>query len=186
MQTMNLISDALAWAFNMFFQHLKLFAKLFLLSGAITIITALCTLGIALLIVPFYLTMCHIKIALKLYDNQPINSIKEDFFVDVHTFLKGLGALYLYTLIVNAGFVLFVIPGIYLASRYYYIIYAIVADRKDIMQSFTYSEQLTAPLPWHGFLLLLCATLLGGSLIFLGVAALMNVYAYKQCQKMHL
>lgn len=184
-KTIAIVYDALQWAFHTFTQHLLLFIKLIILSGAITLAATILTLGLAVLFVPFYMTLCFINIALKLYEGEPIESI-EDFFVGFVPFIKGFAALVLYGIIVTIGLMLFIIPGIYIASRFYYIIYCIMDQQSGIIASFKYSKYLTSDLPWHGFLLLCCATLLGSVWFLLPVAALMNVYAYKRSKQIYV
>jgi hypothetical protein len=184
-KTIALVYDALQWAFHTFAQHWLLFVKLIVLSGAITLAATLLTLGMAAFFVPFYMTLCFINIALKLYEGEPVQGV-EDFFVGFKPFVKGFAAFFIYGVIVIAGLLLFVIPGIYIASRFYYIIYCIMDQQSGVIESFKCSKRLTASLPWHGFLLLCCATILGSVWFLLPVAALMNVYAYKQSKQTYI
>lgn len=182
MKAITLVSDSLRWAFHQFADNLSLFIKLVLTFGLVTLVTCLLSFGLAMLIVPFYFTLCFIKVALMLYDGQKVHTI-EECLVGWKPFAKGFVALCIYSFVVCAGLILFIVPGIYIASRYYYIIYCIMGDDAGIIESFQSSSKLTEQLPWHGFLLLCCATILGSIWFLLPVAALMNVYAYTYCKQ---
>lgn len=178
-----IVYDALQWAVHTFVDHWLLFIKLIIISSAITLAATVLTIGLAALVVPFYMTLCFINVALKLYDGQSIHGV-EDFFIGFKPFAKGFIALFIYTVMVILGLILFIIPGIYIASRFYYIVYCIMDDNTGIIESFSCSKRLTAKFPWHGFLLLCCATILGGIWFLLPIAALMNVHAYRQCKQL--
>lgn len=181
-KTVALVYDALQWAFHTFAQHWLLFVKLIVLSSAITLAATILTLGLAAFFVPFYMTLCFINVAFKLYDGQTVHAI-EDFFIGIKPFIKSFIAISIYSVIVALGLVMLIVPGIYIASRFYYVIYCIMDDNTSIIESFRCSKRLTAALPWHGFLLLCCATILGGIWFLLPVAALMNVHAYRQSKQ---
>jgi hypothetical protein len=181
MKSILLVQDSLKWAFHKFADNLPIFLKLVLISTAITLLSTVLTLGLALIVVPFYVTLCFINIALMLYDGKKLDNIQQ-CTVGWKKFLKSFAALWVYSIAVLGGLILFVIPGIYIASRYYYVIYCIMSDDTGIIESFQCSNHLTEKMPWHGFLLLCCATILGSVWFLLPVAALMNVYAYKYCK----
>lgn len=208
MKSIALVQNSLKWAFHTFADNLPLFLQLILISTGITLLsTALTfgltliivpfyttpyfinsaliltvlTLGLAPLVVPFYITLCFINGALILYDGKKINTIQQ-CLVGWEKFIKAFAALWIYGIAVTGGLLLLVIPGIYIASRYYYVVYCIMGDDTGIIESFQCSNRLTEKLPWHGLLLLCCATILGGVWFLLPIAALMNVYAYKYCK----
>ncbi|MEX0848770.1 MAG: hypothetical protein WD055_00915 [Candidatus Dependentiae bacterium] len=182
MNNLSIVTHAATWAFKEFFDHITVFIKLFFLTALLVLIVGITTLGLGLPFLFFYITLCYIKVSYLLYQQQPVTL--RQFFIDWKTFIKGLAALILYTILVNIGLILFIIPGLYLASRYYYIEYCIVLDKSSITESFHCSDHLTKHARWHGLLLLLCATILGATIIFLPVAALMNVHAYNARKKL--
>lgn len=181
MKSLQLVQDSLKWAFHTFADNIALFFKMILIATSITLISSALSFGLALLVVPFYITLCFINIAFMLYDGKKIEDIKE-CIVGWKKFIKSFAALWVYSIAVAGGLILFIVPGIYIASRYYYVIYCIMSNDTGIIESFQCSNRLTEKLPWHGALLLCCATMLGSIWFLLPVAALMNVYAYKHCQ----
>lgn len=181
MKSMILVQNSLKWAFHTFADNLPLFLQLVLISTGIMLLSTALTLGLALLVVPFYTTLCFINSALILYDGKKIDNLQQ-CLVGWEKFIKAFAALWIYGIAVTGGLILFIAPGIYIASRYYYVIYCIMSDDTGIIESFQCSNRLTEKLPWHGFLLFCCATILGSIWFLLPVAALMNVYAYKYCQ----
>lgn len=181
MKSITLIQKSLKWAFHTFADNLQLFLKVTLFATGIIILSSLFTFGIALIIVPFYITLYFINTAFILYDGGKVVNIQQPL-VGWEKFIKAFAALWVYSIAVMGGLILFIVPGIYIASRYYYVIYCIMSDNTGIIESFQCSNRLTEKLPWHGSLLLCCATILGSVWFLLPVAALMNVYAYKYCK----
>ncbi|MEK6223814.1 MAG: hypothetical protein N2A97_02985, partial [Thermodesulfobacteriales bacterium] len=76
-----------------------------------------------------------IKIGLKLYENEQIGSY--DFLsFSSSLFFKFLLGYVLYTLLVVVGFLLLIVPGIYLAIKYQYVQYLIVDKNMDVIEAF--------------------------------------------------
>jgi hypothetical protein len=173
-----IIIDALRWAFIMLGKNIELYIKLVLVSGLIVFIGTLFSLGILFFLVSFYITLCFVKTAFMLDEGEKVTL--NTFWVGVVPFIKCWIALILYGLMVTIGLIFFILPGLYLASRYYYIIYCMMGDNATILGSFSCSEKLTRGNCLHAFYLFILATLFGSTFMLIPVAALMNVYAYKQ------
>lgn len=203
MESLMLVIDALKWAFKILADNLVLYVKLIAVSTLMMIINALVSFvvimmvmpevgqssyiipfgfGAWLYLVPFYFTLCYINVALRFYDGQSVTNLKQ-FFVNWRLFAKSFVALCLYSILFALGMACFIIPGLIIAALFYYIIYCIMADDMGVIKSFKCSLQLTKKQPLHTLLLLVCSTLLGAIWFSLPVAALMNVYAYKQRKK---
>lgn len=205
MESVTLVIDALKWAFKTFADNLVLYMKLFVISNLIALVSIMLFFCIILFVtqgnivpssgimplqligalwlylVPFYLTLCYINVALLLYEGQSVPNVRQ-FFIDWRLFAKSFVALFLYSLSFAIGMICFIIPGLIVASLFYYIIYCIMVDDTGIIDAFTCSLQLTKKQPLHSLMLVVFATMLGASWFLLPVAALMNVYAYKQRQ----
>lgn len=197
------VAEALKWAFKAFADNLGLYFRLMLVFTPVLIISKIISMFVPLLLhhvgenqaiglslatsgfwlstIPFYFTLCCIQVALHIYEGRPVTNIRE-CLVSWRQFVKGFIALFLYAILVLLGLICFIIPGLIIATYFYYIIYCIMSDNKGIIASFKCSLRLTKTLPWHALLLLLCATILGATWFLIPVAALMNVYAYKQRQ----
>ena len=132
---------------------------------------------IAFFTIAFYLTLCYIKVSLAIYEHKPV--ALRDFFIRDKRCITGCIALILYAALVSVGFLLFIIPGLYLASRYYFIEYCIMDQFQSVTTSFACSNALTKKHQWIGLFLLINATILGATTLLLPVAALMNIYCYK-------
>jgi hypothetical protein len=206
MESVTLVIDALKWAFKAFADNIVLYLKLFVISSLITFATMLIVVALVILlvpqdillvpenvwplqlvgplwlsVVPFYFTLCYIHVALRMYEGQQITSVKQ-CFVGWRLFAKSFIALVLYSIVCMLGLICFIVPGVIAASLFYYVIYCVMSGDAGVIDSFKCSLRLTKTLPMHTLLLLACATVLGAFWLLLPVAALMNVYAYKQRQ----
>ena len=129
-----------------------------------------------------------IKIGLKLYDNLKIGSY--DFLsFTTSLFFKFLLGYVLYMLLVGVGFLLLVVPGIYLAIRFQFVQYLIVDKNMDVMDAFKESSKMTDGQKWNLFLLMLLfiginiigALALGiGLLITIPIVIVAQAYVYKK------
>ncbi len=66
-----------------------------------------------------------------------------DLFLGGAKFLPALGGMILYFLMILIGFILLVVPGVYLALRYGMFLTAMVDRNLGVIDSFTYSSSLT-------------------------------------------
>jgi len=129
-----------------------------------------------------------IKIGLKLYENDKIGSY--DFLsFSSSLFFKFLLGYVLYTLIVVIGFLLLIVPGIYLAIKYQYVQYLIVDKNMDVIEAFKESGKMTNGHKWNLLLLLLLflmITILGvmalgiGLLVAVPIVIVAQAYVYKK------
>lgn len=125
-------------------------------------------------------------VILKIIDRKPY-SISDLFVFDKQVILYIVGAL-LYGIMVGIGFLLLIVPGIYLALRYGFFWYAIVDGRKGIVESFKESARITEGVKWSLLLfvfacigvMILGALLLGvGMLVAVPVAMLATAHLYR-------
>jgi hypothetical protein len=129
-----------------------------------------------------------IKIGLKLYENDKIGSY--DFLsFSSSLFFKFLLGYVLYTLLVVIGFILLIVPGVYLGIKYQYVQYLIVDKNMDVIEAFKESGKITDGHKWNLLLLvlmfLIIATLgamaLGvGLLVAIPIIIVAQAYVYKQ------
>lgn len=103
-----------------------------------------------------------VKIGLKLYDHPNIGSY-EFLFFSTSLFFKFLLGYVMYTLLAIIGFLLLIVPGIYLAIKYQYVQYLIVDKNMDVIEAFKESGRMTDGHKWNLFLLFL---------LFLAISAL--------------
>jgi len=92
-------------------------------------------------IVGAFLTMNRIKIFLRIYDGETADYA--DLFRDFNQFLNFLGGYMLYGLIVAAGFMLLIVPGVYWALKYSMTTYLMVDQGLSPMEAIRKSGQLT-------------------------------------------
>ncbi|HYV44172.1 MAG TPA: hypothetical protein VFA20_04885 [Myxococcaceae bacterium] len=90
------------------------------------------------------------RMALKLVDGQAVTT--DDFLRAHGDFLGYLLASVLYGLIVGAGMILLVVPGIYWAVRYWAYGYAVVDEHVDPVTALKRSTVLTDGVKWEVFL----------------------------------
>lgn len=192
------ISEAVKYGFNFFKANLVTFIKLGavlivinvlseMVTGALknnplTIIWALISMVISLLV-----QIGIMKIILELYDGKPLNF--SNLYSQSSLILRYLGASILYGLMVIAGLIFFIIPGIYLAIKFQFYSFLIVDKNMGIMDSFKKSEDMTQGVKMN--LLLFSFALAGinilGAFVFLvGLIAtipttvMATVYVYKK------
>ena len=129
-----------------------------------------------------------IKIGLKLYENEQLGSY--DFLsFSSSLFFKFLLGYVLYTLLAVVGFLLVIVPGIYLAIKYQYVQYLIVDKNMDVIEAFKESGKMTNGHKWNLLLLLLLflmITILGvmalgvGLLVAAPIVMIAQAYVYKK------
>lgn len=86
-------------------------------------------------------------VVLKIIDDQPYE-LSDLFVFDKQVIFYLVGAL-LYGLMVGIGFLLLIVPGVYLAIRYGLFWYAIVDGRKGIVDAFKESARITDGVKWN-------------------------------------
>ncbi len=136
-----------------------------------------------------FLTVGATRIGLNLVSGREISVGM--LFAGGKKFLPALGASILYGLMVFVGFILLVVPGIYLALRYGQFMVAIVDKDMGVMESLKYSSSLTTNnrlnlllLGLLHFLVMVagCLALCVGTLFALPVVWLSAIVAYRWLQ----
>jgi len=138
---------------NLFERKLPFFAFLFSLGSLLA--------GIVINIVA-------IKIALRFCDGKATPKMRDISF-SAATFYKFVLGYFLYTLIVLAGFLLLIIPGIIWSIKYLYIVYLIVDKESGPLEAMKQSARITDGVKWElfAFMLLLMVINMAGALFFI-------------------
>jgi len=122
--------------------------------------------GLLGVVLSAWLTAGFLKLVLSYYDGKKLPF--SELFTQVKYFWRVLGASILVGLIVLAGFILFIVPGIYLALRLQFTVNLIVDQDLGIIEAMKKSGELTHGVKWS--LLLFVLTTIG--IIILGAIAL--------------
>lgn len=139
-------------------------------------------------VVSLVLSLGLIKIVLAFYDKRK-PQFSELFAFDPKLILRYFLATLLYSLIVLLGFILLIIPGVYLSIKYGFYPYLIVDKNMGVFESFSKSGEIAKGNIWNlfvfGLLLMLIAivgivALLVGLLVALPVISLAEVYVYRK------
>ncbi len=109
-----------------------------------------------------------IKIALKFCDNDK-RPVSEVISFSGSLFFKFLKGYFLYALIVFAGFLLLIVPGIIWGIKYQYIVYFIVDEEVGPIEALKKSAEITDGVKWQlfGFFFLLGLINMAGAMFFL-------------------
>lgn len=99
--------------------------------------------------------------------------------------LPVMGAASIYVIMIACGTILFIIPGIYLATRFYFFNYLIIDKKVGILQAFKLSSALTKGHRLKLFLFILVCSLLIGTIVLIPVAGLASVFMYKKLDELH-
>lgn len=132
------------------------------------------------------INLVTIKIALKFCDNdkRPVSEVISFSGSLLFKFIKGY---FLYALIIFAGLLLLVVPGIIWMIKYQYILYFIVDKESGAIDALRKSGEITDGVKWKLFVFLLLLGLINiaGALFFLiglfatiptSIVAMANVY----------
>ena len=137
-------------------------------------------------VVGLFLQMNLIKIALEVYDNRQPRL--EDLFVVPAHWISYLIAGIIFGIVVGFGFLLLVIPGLYMLTRWFFFGYAIVDRGADATQSLGASWDLTRGHVLETFLFIVVLILLNiigaiffgiGLLITAPISLMAATYAYR-------
>jgi uncharacterized membrane protein len=111
-----------------------------------------------------------IRYALSVHDGRPLGA--RELFPSAKSFVDYLAVSILYGLLVLAGLVLLVVPGIYFAVRYGFVGYVVADGRADPLGAFRRSSELTRGarfrLLWFAIVLVLL-NLVGAALAGVGL-----------------
>ncbi len=173
-------AEALGVGWNTMRDNLGFFIGLMLVAFVLTLIPSIIealtkedaplisfVFGAVANVVQMIVSMGFIKIALKFADNMEAEF--GDLFSCLHLFLKYLGGSILYLLIVLAGMILLIIPGIIWAIKFQFFSYFIIDEGLGPIEALTRSSEITTDAKWDLFLfdLLLVGINLLGLLAFL-------------------
>lgn len=113
------------------------------------------------------ITIVGIKISLKFCDDDR-RALVELISFTPRLFLKFAAGYILYSLLVAAGIMLLVVPGVYFMLKYQYVIYFIADRDTGIVEAFTRSSEITVGIKWEllVFLILLWLINVAGFLCF--------------------
>ncbi len=123
-----------------------------------------------------------IKLLLRYYD-QGAEPFSLRLFLDQFSFkmiLKLLGAAILFNLMIFAGLILLIIPGIYLLVKFSMVFFTLIDTNCGVIEAFRRSYQKTKNNFWRITGLLLIAALLWNLIITIPIAMLMIVHGYRQ------
>ncbi len=181
------IGEALGWGFRTFFGNIGLF--LGILGIYILTIIIASALGVVLPPIAYFITWVilvgfyigYTKIRLELYDGKKpeFSTLFRYFWLLPEVIIAGL----LFCLLVSVGLALFIIPGIYWASKYGFFYYVIVDKKAGISESFAQSAKLTDGIKLDLIGLYLLCMLISIIPIFAPAAGLALIYAYKKQQE---
>jgi uncharacterized membrane protein len=131
-------------------------------------------LGLAVQVLQAAVILAYVRVALRLHDGQPVSvSRPADLLANFLTFLL---TLLLYTLIVAAGLVLLIVPGVIWGLKFAYAPFLVVDKKLDPVDALRESSRLTQGVKGQllAFALLMWAVNLVGA-IALGVGLLLTV-----------
>lgn len=114
----------------------------------------------------YWIVFGMVVVTLKIVDNKTV-SWSDVFVFDRRFFLYILGII-LYGFVVGIGFLVLIIPGIYLALRYGFFWYGIIDGKKGVFDAFHESAVITRGVKWQ--LLLFALATIG--VMILGFVAL--------------
>jgi uncharacterized membrane protein len=144
-------------------------------------------LGIIGLLVSSWLAAGSIKIALNYFDGKklPFNNL----FIQTKYFWRMLGSSLLLFLIVFVGLIFLIVPGIYLALRFFFTKTLIVDRDLGIIEAMKESAKMTEGIKWQ--LLVFCLAIIGtmilgavalgvGIFVAIPIIWLADVYVYRK------
>lgn len=159
-------------------------AAMFLLNGLTQASQrhATLSLGFTLLtqLAQVFFALLWVRFALAVHDGQQIHA--RDLLPDGTTFLNYLAVSLIYGVLVGAGLILLVVPGLYLAVRYGLAGFLVADGRTtDVLGAFRQSSELTRGQRWRLFLfgvVLLLINIAGGILFGIGLLVTVPMSAF--------
>jgi hypothetical protein len=129
-----------------------------------------------------FIWVLSVKMLLRFHDKGPEPFSLRLFFSQFNfgMLIKIMLASALFWIMVAAGLVLLIIPGIYLAVKFIFSFFTIIDTNCGIIKAFTKSYAMTTHNFWRVFGLLTIAVLLLNLIITIPVSVLMMVHAYRQ------
>ena len=138
------------------------------------------------MVIGVFINMARVRIGLKFCSNEVADF--PDLVSDYRRFVDVLVGSILYFLIVMAGLILLIIPGLYWAVRYQFYVYLILDQGLDPVESIKKSGRITRGSWWHLFVFWLAIvgiTILGvlaccvGLLFAMPVVIIATAYVYR-------
>jgi len=173
------IKEALSFGWGIMKSNFWFFVGLLLIIWSISLVYSLVNnqikeqsvlsiiVGLAFFVLNIIVTMGAIKIALKFHDGQ--KGKIADLFSCFYLFFKYVLGSVIYGLIVLAGLILLIIPGIIWAIKFQFFGYFIVDKELGPIESLKQSAKITKDAKWTLFLF----GLLSGLINFLGALLLL-------------
>ncbi len=185
------IGEAIGWGFRTFFDNIGLFLAILVvyfciilglgflkLLGTSKLVTTLISIIVYLVLAGFYIG--YTKLRLDLYEGKKPSV--DVLFGSYRLLPRIVLASIVFGLMVGIGFLLLIIPGIYLALRYGFFYYAMVDKNVNIQESFDQSTKLTKGIKFELLTLYIVCGIISIIPIFMPAAGLAIVYAYKKQQ----
>jgi len=160
------------------------FAGLF--EKRLPVLSLIFNLGYLLLTIA--INIVGIKIALKFCDNDR-RAIAEVISFTPSQFLKFAAGYILYSLLVAAGLILFIVPGVVFMVKYQYVVYFIADKNADISKAFQKSSAITSGIKWELFVFLILLSLINmagvicffvGLIVTIPVTMVAMAYVYRK------
>jgi len=160
------------------------FAGLF--EKRLPVLSLIFNLGYVLLTIA--INIVGIKIALKFCDNDR-RAIAEVISFTPSQFLKFAAGYILYSLLVAAGLILFIVPGVVFMVKYQYVIYFIADKDAYIGEAFQRSSAITRGIKWELFVFLILLSLINmagvicffvGLIVTIPVTMIAMAYVYRK------
>jgi len=138
------------------------------------------------LVIGVFVNMAQVKIGLDFCDQKPADY--NDLYSQYPRFWYFLGGMVLYALLVMAGFILLIIPGIYWAVKYQFVPYLILDRNMGPFEAFHKAHDITQGVWWHLFVFNLAAigiTIVGfllccvGTLFAVPIVIVAMAYVYR-------
>ena len=122
------------------------------------------------------------KLLLHFYDTDSTKVSLGDFFrlFSVSKLFKLLGVFLLYAIIVIFGFILFIIPGIYLAVKLQFALYYMIDKNISVREAFRRSYAATTGNFWRILAVDVLAAVLMQLIITIPLSYLMGMYMYRK------
>jgi hypothetical protein len=118
-----------------------------------------------------------INIACMIYQHG-VSSMRQLFSLPWQVLARVFVVGILYHTLVFLGLICLIIPGLYLATRYYFALFVAIKERAGIVDSFTRAAQLSQGNMWQTFGIYLLTHILAGTGVLFFMGTLMSVHAY--------
>ncbi len=160
------------------------FAGLF--EKRLPVLSLIFNLGYILLTIA--INIVGIKIALKFCDNDQ-RAIEQVISFTPSQFLKFAAGYILYSLLVAAGLILLIVPGLFFMVKYQYAVYFLADKDTGISEAFQMSSAITGGIKWELFVFLILLSLINmagvicffvGLIVTIPVTMVAMAYVYRK------